>query len=297
MELYTTPITAARCLWTNMKPLIIGIMLVLAVVVTPAVPVITATAQTATTTPPAQQPTNDGVLILGSSQTSTDFGSTYIVGEVRNNLSDVVEYVQIVGSFYDSSGLLIDTDFTYTDLDYLRPAEKSPFKLIISDESVASRIDNYALSVNWQPVYANASAVAAATVLTIQEGEQRIGEFGWYEVVGEVVNGGTDSTEYVKVVATFYDEAGQVINTDYTYTDPTDLAAGQSAPFELSVTDEDIAEEIESVKLATQSQDYFGVDPELTASTPTTPTLSPPEQQQDEQQQPSPSPLPEQLVL
>jgi hypothetical protein len=41
------------------------------------------------TTPPAQQPTNDGVLILGSSQISTDFGSTYIVGEVRNNLSDV----------------------------------------------------------------------------------------------------------------------------------------------------------------------------------------------------------------
>lgn len=285
------PVTAARFLWTNMKSLIIGIMLVLAVVISPAVPVITTTAQTATTTPPAQQPTNDDVLILGSSQISTDFGSTYIVGEVRNNLSDVVEYVQIVGSFYDSSGLLIDTDFTYTDLDYLRPGERSPFKLIISDESVASRIANYTLSVNWEPVYANASAVAAATVLTIQEGEQRIGEFGWYEVVGEVVNGGTDSTEYVKVVATFYDEAGQVINTDFTYTDPTDLAAGQSAPFELRVSDEDIAEEIESVKLATQSQDYFGVDPELSvASTPTTPQTTP-------QTTAPPSPPAPQLVL
>jgi hypothetical protein len=253
------------------------------------------------TTPPAQEPTNDGVLILGSSQISTDFGSTYIVGEVRNNLSDVVEYVQIVGSFYDSSGLLIDTDFTYTDLDYLRPAEKSPFKLIISDESVASRIDNYTLSVNWEPVYADASAVAAATVLTIQEGEQRIGEFGWYEVVGEVVNGGTDSTEYVKVVATFYDEAGQVINTDYTYTDPSDLAAGQSAPFELRVSDEDISEEIESVKLATQSQDYFGVDPELSvASTPTTPQTTPPQTtapQPPQQQQQPPSPPAPQLVF
>jgi hypothetical protein len=250
------------------------------------------------TTPPAQEPTNDGVLILGSSQISTDFGSTYIVGEVRNNLSDIVEYVQIVGSFYDSSGLLIDTDFTYTDLDYLRPAEKSPFKLIISDESVASRIDNYTLSVNWEPVYANASTVAAATVLTIQEGEQRIGEFGWYEVVGEVVNGGTDSTEYVKVVATFYDEAGQVINTDFTYTDPSDLAAGQSAPFELSVSDEDIAEEIESVKLATQSQDYFGVDPELSvASTPTTPQTTPPQTIAPPPPQPQQQPPSPQLVL
>ena len=106
--------------------------------------------------------------------------------------------------------------------------------------------------------------------------------------------------EFVKVVATFYDEAGQVINTDFTYTDPTDLAAGQSAPFELSVTDEDIAEEIESVKLATQSQDYFGVDPELSvASTPTTPPTTPqttaPPSPQQEQQPPSP-PAP-QLVL
>jgi hypothetical protein len=50
-----------------------------------------------------------------SSQFRIEFGSTYIVAEVRNNLSDVVEFVQIVERFYDSTGLLIDTDFTYTD--------------------------------------------------------------------------------------------------------------------------------------------------------------------------------------
>jgi len=137
-----------------------------------------------------QQPARDGVSILGSSQISTEFGSTYIVGEVRNNLSDVVNYVQIVGRFYDSSGLLIDTDFTYTDLDYLRLGKKSPFRLIITDQSVAQRIDNYTLTVNWKPVFADPSAVvAAATVLTIEQGEQRINDFGWYEIVGEAVNG------------------------------------------------------------------------------------------------------------
>lgn len=67
-----------------------------------------------------QQPAGNGVSILSSSQTKTAFGSTYIVGEVRNDLSNVVHYVQIVGRFYDSSGLLIDTDFTYTALDFLR---------------------------------------------------------------------------------------------------------------------------------------------------------------------------------
>jgi hypothetical protein len=34
-----------------------------------------------------QQPAGNGVSILSSSQTKTAFGSTYIVGEVRNDLS------------------------------------------------------------------------------------------------------------------------------------------------------------------------------------------------------------------
>lgn len=247
---------------------------------------------------------NGNVSILSSSQIRSEFGSTYIVGEVRNDLSDVVQFVQIVGRFYDSNGLLIDTDFTYTDLDLLRPGEKSPFRLIISDESVAQRIDNYTLAVNWDTVFADPAALAAATVLTIQEGEHRMNDNGWYEIVGEVVNGGTDDTEFVKVVATFYDETGRVIDTDFTYADPTDVPAGQSAPFELIVTDEDISDDIESVKLSAQSQDYFAIDPELATTgtppasrTPTVPTPSPPPEQQEQQPPLSPPQQTPELVL
>jgi hypothetical protein len=95
------------------------------------------------------------------------------------------------------------------------------------------------------------------------EGGQRINQNGWYQIVGEVVNTGSDNTEFVKVVATFYDEGGTVIETDYTYTDPSDLAAGQLAPFEITLADEDIAENVESVKLTTESNDYFMIDPEV----------------------------------
>jgi hypothetical protein len=193
---------------------------------------------------------------------------------VRNNLSTLVNYVQIVGSFYDSSGTLIGTDFTYTDLDYLRPGEKSPFELIVLDESVASRIDSYTLSVNWEPVFALASAVKEATALTIEEGEQRTNDFGRYEVVGEITNGGTNPTEYVKVIGTFYDEAGEVIAVDFTYTGPSDLAAGQSPPFEIALLEEDVSDDIESVKLTTQSNDYFAVDPGVTGVYATTTTAT-----------------------
>jgi len=49
------------------------------------------------------------------------------------------------------------------------------------------------------------------------------------------------------------------------------LPAGQSAPFEITVSDEDQSDDIESVKLAAESSDYFAIDPELAvASKPLT---------------------------
>jgi hypothetical protein len=54
---------------------------------------------------------------------TSEFGSLYVVGEVRNDLPNAVEFVQVVRTFYDFSGCLIDTDFTYTDLDQLRPGK------------------------------------------------------------------------------------------------------------------------------------------------------------------------------
>jgi hypothetical protein len=62
-----------------------------------------------------------------------------------------------------------------------------------------------------------------------------------------------------------------VIGTDFTYTDPSDLPTGQSAPFDITVNDGDLSDDIELVKLAAESSDYFAIDPELAvASTPTT---------------------------
>jgi len=60
------------------------------------------------------------------------------------------------------------------------------------------------------------------------------------------------------------------------------------------VSDEDISDDIESVKLTAQNSDYFAIDPELAVvSTPTMPTMpipSPPQQQEQQPRSPSPSP-------
>ena len=44
-----------------------------------------------------------------------------------------MNYVKIVATLYDNTGKVVGTDFTYSNIDLLRPAEKSSFEIILTD--------------------------------------------------------------------------------------------------------------------------------------------------------------------
>jgi hypothetical protein len=44
-----------------------------------------------------------------------------------------MNYVKLVSTFYDSTGMVVGTDFIYANVDVLRPAEKSSFEIILND--------------------------------------------------------------------------------------------------------------------------------------------------------------------
>jgi hypothetical protein len=71
------------------------------------------------------------------------------------------------------------------------------------------------------------------------------------DINGEIQNNSTESLDFVKVTATFYDTTNSVIGSDFTYTDPYTLEPGQSAPFELTAGfgDDLPVDEIASIKL------------------------------------------------
>jgi len=48
-----------------------------------------------------------------------------------------------------------------------------------------------------------------------------------------VINQSPVTAKFVKIIVTFYNAYNQVVGTDSTYTQPSDLAPGQRAPFEL----------------------------------------------------------------
>jgi hypothetical protein len=64
-----------------------------------------------------------------------------------------------------------------------------------------------------------------------------VNNLGSMHIVGEVFNQAPVTAKFVKVIATFYNANGQVIGTDFTYADPSDLAPSQRAPFDILVSE------------------------------------------------------------
>ena len=64
-----------------------------------------------------------------------------------------------------------------------------------------------------------------------------VDNIGSMHIVGEVLNQALVTAEFVKIIATIYNANGQVIGTDFTYADPSDLAPGQRAPFDIIVSE------------------------------------------------------------
>ena len=58
---------------------------------------------------------------------------------------------------------------------------------------------------------------------------------GTVHIVGEVINQSPVTAKFVKIIVTFYNAYNQVVGTDFTYTQPSDLAPGQRAPFDILV--------------------------------------------------------------
>lgn len=81
-----------------------------------------------------------------------------------------------------------------------------------------------------------ASATEQAGPVKILSSNDFIDSIGYLHVVGEIENTTPANIQFVKVTGTFYDSNNQVVATDFTYTNPSDIGSGQKAPFELLLT-------------------------------------------------------------
>lgn len=72
-----------------------------------------------------------------------------------------------------------------------------------------------------------------------------------FNIAGEIYNNGSRDVDSVEVSATLYNAAGTVIGSDFTYTNPSTIPAGDTSPFQFRITDFNVRDvgEIDTYKL------------------------------------------------
>jgi hypothetical protein len=178
-------------------------------------------------------------------------GWFHIVGEVLNAGDVWLHYVKITGTLKNSNGQVVDVEFTYAYADYLPARSKSPFDLTVLDKEKSSRIVSYSLVLEFKQ-----ATSTLPSSLQVVNTSKSTNSLGWLDVVGEVKNKGSETSNYTKVIATFYDSTGKVIYGGFTYTSPSDIPAGQAYGFKISLLDSTIVSHVASYELFAESNQY-----------------------------------------
>ncbi len=173
--------------------------------------------------PPSTKP---GVYLLDNYSSYTDsINYLHIVGEIWNNTSDVIRFVRISANLFNSSGKLLDNNFTYTYIDDFPPGVKTCFNLFMPAHADMAYYRFQSLT------YMNGGTVPPS--MTISNTSGSIGPYGDFQLLGMVRNNTSSTIRFVQPVGTLYNSSGKVVDCDFTFVDGTDIDAGQSSSFKM----------------------------------------------------------------
>jgi len=181
------------------------------------------------------------IKILSHSGGVDYYGWYTVLGEVKNTGSDNLSWVKITVTYYDSNSAELDTSHSYTTIDTLAPGQRSPFETCVYDETVANSIATYSIECT-----SVMSGTAPYTDLEFIDHSLGSDSFGNTIVAGQVKNTGSDTVNYATIVVSFYDASGKLIAIEWDFTDPADVAPGETGTFEATLWDDDIAQDIAS---------------------------------------------------
>jgi len=180
-------------------------------------------------------------------------GYYHVVGEVKNTGDVWLQFVRTAATFKDQSGTVVDTSFTYTELDRVAPSIASGFDILELDTGKSAMIRSYTLALEFQ------EATPLTTALEIINTSSSKDSLGYLEILGEVKNNGDTISEFTKVVATYYGSDGRVVHVAFTYTDPTTIQPHSQQSFKLTLLSVTRSNQAASWSLDTQSNQYASI--------------------------------------
>jgi len=170
----------------------------------------------------------DAVLLglLSHNNFTDNFGTLTIVGEARNDSGSNVGQTSITVTFYDATGAVIRTTSGETVLDVLSPGASSPFTISLTRPSGMA---SYSLRAVARPV--EPQRTSQLSVIDLKRYEDNA---GFLHIKGAIENIGTITAKRAKVIAVVYGRDGRVINIDFSYVNPPNLAPGERATYDVT---------------------------------------------------------------
>ena len=120
-------------------------------------------------------------------------------------------------------------------LSLMQPSQQLPPPIMQPSQQPSTMIPPPSTSLYPVPPFPSAETHYQPPVILSQS--SYINNIGSMHIVGEVLNQAPVTAKFVEIIATFYNANGKVIGTDFTYADPSDLAPGQRAPFDIIVSE------------------------------------------------------------
>ena len=187
----------------------------------------TSTSVTGTKTAAASTPAHPALQIMGVTSYTDENGYYNLVGEVFNSGDYNMENVEINATYFDGSGKVIGTADTNTELYVISKNVAAPFNIIPDSNKIQPA--TYKLVV--QADMTNAQPFSS---LSVQNDSTSVDDTGYYDITGQVKNASSQPADEVKVIATYYDAAKNVIGTSFVYTKDAEIGAGNISAFDLS---------------------------------------------------------------
>lgn len=173
-------------------------------------------------------PSGPQMEIVSNNSYRDDIGYFNVVGLAENTGGMNGSFIEVSGTFYDSNGDVVQTSSTFGARDITPSGEETPFHLQVQDDN--AEIVRYKLDISAK---ATDNSPPGDGKLSTQGTTKSTDSIGYVHVRGEVVNEASKSAKSVQVIGAFYNEAGEVVGTEFTYTDPDNIPAGETASFDL----------------------------------------------------------------
>jgi len=97
---------------------------------------------------PRRTAVSESIVILSDRCYQGEYGSMYIVGELKNEGNVTARLVEVHVRLYDENGEMVETDSTLSDPSTVSPGATASFKIVIMETEVIRKTKKYRLFVD-----------------------------------------------------------------------------------------------------------------------------------------------------